>query len=444
MPSYRSTQHGRTARLRRSLAAGLLAAAAVVSAACDSLTDVDAPDVVQPGQLDNAQGAEALTNGALASLYGPFVTFAYNSGLMSDEFFLATAFTQFADIDYRTQSLTFTEYGPIAMHRTRTLATMAIEARRKYAPTPASRIGQLFAAKGFVEMFLGETSCNGTPLSEVVNFQAVFGGPITSDSMLKRALASFDSALVFAADSPRVLNYVRIARGRTLLNLGRFADAAAAVAGVPTSYVLNAELTTAVSGQSNTIWQNMNTGGITVADREGANGLNFRTANDPRVPTQFIRLGTDGQTQAYLFSRYTSLASPIPMASGIEARLIEAEAALQANRNDTNPTGSGWLGILNSLRSTAITPAMPALADPGSFDARVSLLFRERAFWLYATGHRMGDLRRLLRQYGRAQTSTWPIGTYKAGVNYGTDVVFILTLSEQSNPNGRACTDKNP
>jgi hypothetical protein len=429
---------------RRGALVALWVTVAGVSAACDSLTDVDAPDVVQPEQLDNAQGAEALTNGTLAGLYGPFVTFAYNSGLMSDEFFLASAFTQFADVDYRTQSLTFTEYGPIIMHRTRTMATMAIDARRKYAPTPASRIGQLFAAKGFVELFLGETSCNGTPLSEVVNFQAEFGGPISSDSMLKRALASFDSALVFAADSPRVLNYIRIARGRTLVNLGRFADAATAVAAVPTSYVFNAELTTAVGGQSNTIWQNMNTGGITVADREGGNGLNFRSANDPRVPTQFIRRGTDGQTDAYLFSRFTSLASPIAMATGIEARLIEAEAALQANRNDTNPTGSGWLGILNSLRATAISPAMSALADPGSFDARVNLLFRERAFWLYATGHRMGDLRRLLRQYGRSQATTWPIGTYKAGVNYGTDIVFILTLSEQSNPNGRTCTDKNP
>ena len=77
-------------------------------------------------------------------------------------------------------------------------------------------------------------------------------------------------------------------------------------------------------------------------------------------------------------------------------------------------------------------------------DARVDLLFRERAFWLFATGHRMGDMRRLLRQYGRAHDDVYPIGHYKAGVDYGQDVVFILTLSEQSNPNGRTCTDKNP
>jgi hypothetical protein len=267
---------------------------------------------------------------------------------------------------------------------------------------------------------------------------------MSSDSMTRRAVADLDSALLLAVDSPRVNNYVRVLKGRALLNLGRYAEAATTVAAVPTSYVFNAELTTAVAGQSNTVWSTMNSGGITVSDREGTNGLNFRSAGDPRVPTQFLRTGTDGLTPVHIFTKYTGLASPIPIATGLEARLIEAEAALQANRNDTNPTGTGWLGILNSLRATMISPAMPALADPGSFNARVDLLFRERAFWLYATGHRMGDLRRLMRQYTRSHDSVWPIGAYKAGVNYGIDVVFILTLSEQANPNGRTCTDKNP
>ena len=182
----------------------------------------------------------------------------------------------------------------------------------------------------------------------------------------------------------------------------------------------------------------------TVAEREGGNGLNFVSAADPRVPTIANGVGADGVTPVAIFSRYSGQASSIPMVTGIEARLIEAEAALQANRNDTSPTGNGWLGILNNLRATGITPAMAPLADPGSFDARVDLLFRERAFWLYGTGHRMGDLRRLLRQYSRAEAQTWPKGPYKGGVSYGNEVVFILTLSEQANPNARTCVDKNP
>lgn len=411
---------------------------------CESLTDVDAPDVVKPEQLANAQGAEALTNAALASLYSPYVGFVYNAGLLSDEFTFATPLTQFADIDYRTQSLTFTEYGPILMHRTRTMATLAIEARRQYLASPTARIGQLFAYKGYVEMLLGETSCNGTPLSEVVDFQPIYGGPISSDSMLRRAAATLDSAMVLAADSPRILNLARVARGRALLDLGMFNEAAAVVANVPTGYVYDAELTTVVANQTNTVWQNNNLGTITVSDREGVNGLDYRSAMDPRVPTSFLRLGTDGLTPVYEFTKFSGLSSPIPMATGIEARLIQAEAALQADPGDTRPAGTGWLGILNDLRATAVSPALPPLADPGTFDARVDLLFRERAFWLFASGHRMGDLRRLLRQYGRSQATLYPIGPYKGGVSYGQDIVFILTLSEQSNPNGRDCTNTDP
>ncbi len=411
---------------------------------CSSLTDVDSPDVVQPEQLSNAAGAEALTNGALASIMSPFMTFAYNSGVFSDELKLATAFNSFADVDFRTQSLTFNEYGPILMHRVRTQTKQAIEARQQFAPTPRSRIGQLFATKGLAELFIGETSCNGTPLTDIEGTTAVFSGPLTSDSILKVATSNFDSALVYSADDARVLNLAKVARGRALLDRGQFAQAGAAVAGVPTDYVYNAEATTAVPLQTNLIFNANNLKTATVSDREGTNGLDFVSANDPRVPTTSVGLGADGTTNVAQFNKYTSLGSPIPMVTGIEARLIEAEAALQANRNDASPVGNGWLGILNSLRATAITPAMAPLADPGSFDARVDLLFRERAFWLYGTGHRMGDLRRLLRQYDRAEEETWPKGPYKGGVTYGTDVVFIITLSEQANPNVRTCTDQNP
>lgn len=411
---------------------------------CSSLTDVDSPDVTQPEQLANAAGAEALTTGALASIMSPFMTHAYNTSVFSDEQKLATAFTSFADIDFRTQSLTFNEYGPILMHRVRTETQQAIEARKQFAPTPRARIGQLFATKGLAELFLGETSCNGTPLTDVKGTQATFSGPLTSDSILKVATSNFDSALVYAVDSARILNLAKVARGRALLDRGQFAAAATAVAGVPTNYVYNAEATLAVPNQINLIWNNNNLKVATVSDREGGNGLNFVSAQDPRVPTIANGIGTDGTTNVYIFGKYSGQASNIPMVTGIEARLIEAEAAFQANKNDTSPTGNGWLGILNNLRATAITPAMAPLADPGSVDGRIDLIFRERAFWMYGTGHRMADLRRILRQYGRTEAQTWPKGVYKAGVSYGNEVVFILTLSEQANPNVRVCADKNP
>ncbi len=408
---------------------------------CDALTNVEAPDVVQPQDVDNAEGAASFGAAAIDNLYSQFSSITSTTGRFSDEFYLSDSFNSWAAVDYREQASTFTEWGPILLGRGRTFAQLGIDLYLEHAPEERAAIGQLHAVRGLAALLLGEVNCNGTPLSEVVDLKPVYGGPITSDSMTTRAVAELDIALDYAASDPRIMNLVRVARGRALTNLGRFAAAASAVAGVPTDYEYYAELNSSGSGLQNAIF-NTNSksdvwGAITVSDREGGNGLDFVSANDPRVPTELLGTGRDGETDHYYFTRYTDRYQPILLASGIEARLIEAEADLQAG-------GSNWLSILNDLRAVAIDPPLEPLMDPGSPDARVDLVFRERAFWLFATGHRMGDMRRLLRQYGRSQNDTYPVGHYKGPQSYGTDVVFILTLSEQSNPEGFVCMDRNP
>ena len=404
---------------------------------CDALTDVYAPDVVQPKDVDNAEGAAAFGSAAIDNLYGQFSGLTYTTGRFSDELYLASAYNAFAAVDYREQALTYTEWGPVYLGRGRTFAKLGIDLYLEHAPEERAAIGQLYTVRGLAALFLGEVNCNGTPLSEVEDLKAQFGGPITSDSMTARAVAELDQALEYASGDARILNLAKVARGRALTNRGLFGAAAAAVAGVPTDYVYEAELNSSGNGLRNVIYNANNGLNATVANREGTNGLDFVSANDPRVPTELVGTGTDGVTEVHQFMKYTGQYDPIVMASGIEARLIEAEAALQAG-------GGNWLSILNDLRATAIDPPMEPLMDPGSPDARVDLVFRERAFWLFGTGHRMGDLRRLLRQYGRSQNDTYPVGHYKGPQNYGTDVVFILTLSEQSNPEGFTCLDRNP
>jgi len=116
----------------------------------------------------------------------------------------------------------------------------------------------------------------------------------------------------------------------------------------------------------------------------------------------------------------------VAIATGTEARLIQAEAALKAG---DYPTA---LGILNALRGGAGMSALtPAVGTP----AQVDQLFRERAFWLFATGHRMGDLRRLVKQYGRSQASVFPSGPYFKGTDYGDQVAFPVPQTEENNPN---------
>jgi hypothetical protein len=143
------------------------------------------------------------------------------------------------------------------------------------------------------------------------------------------------------------------------------------------------------------------------------------------------------------------------LADGIEARLIQAEAALQ--------TGGNWLGILNDLRANfgtlmaarydayadnlaagvaagRLQGTLAPLTDPGNMDGRVDMLFRERGFWLYLTGHRLGDLRRLARPvaqggYGRPVGQVFPAGLHHLGNQYGQAVNFPVPFDEENNTN---------
>jgi hypothetical protein len=178
------------------------------------------------------------------------------------------------------------------------------------------------------------------------------------------------------------------------------------------------------------------------------NALPFGSAKDPRVPVTgsyktTTTAGFDGTTPWVRADVYSARETAVVVASGIDARLIEAEAKLQAN------DVAGMMTILNALRASAqklgslSVPAMPALATPASKDAATDLLFREKAFWQFARGLRLGDLRRLIRQYGRAENQVFPEGGFhKSPFTFGDDVNFSVPDSEKQNPNFTGCIDR--
>ncbi|HEX4936078.1 MAG TPA: hypothetical protein VFV33_23015, partial [Gemmatimonadaceae bacterium] len=88
--------------------------------------------------------------------------------------------------------------------------------------------------------------------------------------------------------------------------------------------------------------------------------------------------------------------------------------------------------------------SLTPLADPGSTTAREDLLFRERAFWFWGTAHRLGDLRRLVKDYKRPAASVYPNGPYFKGGAYGNDVVLIPAQAERNNPAYTGCTSTTP
>jgi starch-binding outer membrane protein, SusD/RagB family len=277
--------------------------------------------------------------------------------------------------------------------------------------------------------------------------------------MLEAALASFDAALAgvtgTGAAAVQQRNLARIGRARTLLNLNRPADAAAAVPRCrPASYSTSSTRRTPTRQQNAGFVYQYQGRRWSVADRKGTNGLPFRSASDPRVPwvrgTGGLATGFDN-SPLFLQQKYTEFGSAVVLASGMEARLIEAEAALRAGtrRVADDPERPQGQPARDTTRLPASRVSTGSLRSPiRATTARQDLLFRERAFWLYLTSHRLGDLRRLIRQYGRTADQVFPTGEYgvwhpdKSG-EYGPDLNFPIPFDEQNNPNFQACLDRN-
>ena len=473
--------------LRRPLAvAGL---AALPALACtDTLLNVTDPDIVLGA--NSASAALGLSNGAVLRLtqavsgtQGPDALFMFG-GLLTDEWRSGDTFIQRNTMDQRIfdQNNTFNA-GPFRnLNRVRTQALLAIDGLRTYLPDSAAAVARMFDFLGYTEVLLGEHYCNGIPLSGILGTTIVFGNPISNDSLFKLAIANADSALgiVRGPDSARVANFAKLIKGRALLDRADTAGARAAVAGVTRSFRF--DVTHSLNVNDNQMWAlNASSRRYTMGDVEGGNGLPYVRGDsvndpiilpapftdsakigDPRIPTKtgpdgifdsafpikIIRQGSWGRT------------SNVTLASGVEARLILAEVALRGGNV------SAWLDTLNALRADATLLPVPQdatfrpvagtklapLADPGPSprdSLRVDAMFRERGFWLFSTGHRLGDMRRLVRPttaggYGRAVNNVYPTGAWFKGGNYGDAIQMVLPVEELNNPNFHGCADRNP
>jgi len=340
----------------------------------------------------------------------------------------------------------------------------AIEKVKQYLPDNKADIGELYLGLGFLEMSLGENYCNGIPLGHTVAGAVTYGTPLTDAQVLDSASAHVDTALTLTAGTDEASLAVHqaalIIKARILTDQAKYAAAAALVptSAVPSNYQYL--FATSASNQNDDlgIWViNASTARLTVSDSaEVVNGkvtvtknaLPFASANDPRIPVKSgqdvsPKVGPeDGQTPMFVQLLY-GRDDPIPMASGVDARFIEAEAKL--NASDIG----GMMAIVNGLRTSPppigiFQPkALPPLPIPANQDAATTLLFREKAFWTFGRGQRLNDLRRLMRQYKRSEDNVFPTGPYFKGGTYGHSIQFPVPNSERTNPNFTGCIDRN-
>ena len=453
--------------------AALLACAPIV-AGCnvkDELLAPQQPGVLGPGDIasSGAPGAEALRIGAIGGLQafvgggnGNQENLWMLADLLTDVWKSGDTFLQRNETDQRAIQTNNSVWSPAFQNaqRARGFARDAATALSASVPTQPGEQGEMWFIIGLTEKEISQDFCNGTPFSITVDGVPQYQAGITNQAGFQLAITHLDSAITLSAGTdsvaPRTRQAALVAKAEALVDLGKFAEAAALVpeSAVPTSfqYVTTFSQPT-VSNEIWTLNASQSSARYVVGDSFDLSGtiknaLPFASANDPRVPisggssSNASKPAIDKSTP-WVGAFWTARSQPLIIVSGLDARLIEAEAKL--NAGDI----AGMTTILNALRATPpnlgpITPtAMPALAVPATKDAAISVFFREKAFWQFGRGQRLSDLRRLVRQYGRSADAVFPTGTFHKGGTYSNDVNAPVPDTEKSNPLFTGCIDRN-
>ena len=458
MSSKSSNSHSRrlmktTVLNRRGIAiGGTVALAAALFAACKSseVLNVSTPDFLSVDAYSTPAGVDPLRFGVLSDFAyaydGNTDGFTVVSGDLADEITTTDTFDgrltvnarRTAEINNEMES----EYRK--MQQAHLGAVTAAQTIAAVAPNLKWQRGEMYVVKGFTEIFFAEGWCSGTAFST----SAAYGKPNSTQELFQMAVASFDTAITLADTSKRVLYGAQLGRARALLALGKYADAGTTVASVPRTFQFLVTHSTASSRENNGMWTGAANGAsrYSVITNEGGNGLNYlQTPADPRMPwTASTRIGFDGRsTNLPVEGKFGQTTSGV-VADGTEAQLDILEARLQGG---TQADRDAVFAGLNQLRATN-TPAIPAISGsaPTTQDAAVTQLFTERAYWGWLTGKRLGDMRRLVRNYGRNTESVFPTGNLPSPLvgTYGTSTSIVIPFNERNNPNFTGCLDTKP
>src|SRR5438093_12642553 len=235
----------------------LLAALALPVTGCNDPLNVQDPDVVPPGNLNNKSVLPTIRAGAIGDFAlaytgsgadgsgGTVEGVTMYGGLLADEWINSETFPTRIEVDSR---------GPIQktnadvglwfrnMHRARRAAEFAAERYRTLAPDTTAETGlsEVLSLAGYTYVFFAETWCSGVPVSTVAADGTItYGAPLPTLQLLNTAIGRFDEATAAATalDTTRVsattrrtlIRLAAVGKARALLDQGQFATAAALV-----------------------------------------------------------------------------------------------------------------------------------------------------------------------------------------------------------------------
>jgi len=409
--------------ISRSLRGAALAAAlGLPLVGCDM--DVVNPTVIDAAQFDPTTDAATLSLSAQSNLYRAIHALIPFSAAFSQEAWVGAIRQETNDIGRRvmtaaTSDVNSSLWTPLQ----RAIATNELAIQLLAAgPAAASDINlaRAYMNAGFAFVLLSEHFCQGAFLA---------GPPLTPAQVLDTAVNRFTNAIAVgaavtgagAAEGTKVVNASNLGLARAHLQNGAYAAAATAAALVPAAFVYNAVTIDDASNRAlgNGVWGYDQSRVLVVPPA-------YRALGDPRVPWRDGGVNAqDVQLRYYQQLKYTGYATPIRIASGLEASYLRAEANTQTGDS------SAALTLIAARRTAGGQPAFTGTTR-GEILAEL-MDQRARDFWLEAK--HTGDMNRnpAATPYVGAAGSSF----YKAAQgNYGSASCLPVPLAEiNANPN---------
>lgn len=364
--------------------------------ALDDLISVEAPSRVAAQDLDDPANADLLVNSAINDFRCALVHFISAGAYVGNEWGVGGDVVggSFVWYDARVFSPTgwtsmyatgdCSQTAPNVYEPLSTARWMADDALRRLddwgdaqVPNRVELTAKAAAFSGYSLTLLGEAMCSAA---------LDLGEEMTPDEIFAVAEERFTRAIDAAgtAGEDDILNLARVGRARARLNMGQEADAAADAALVPEGFLYEFPYSSADESTENKIYALM--------DRElmatvevGYRDMEFQGVPDPRVVA--VDLGVQGpgtDIEIWGTTKYTSLDSPVPVATWEEAQLIQAEVAMNAGRLQEA------VGFINVLHDRV---GLPPFASSDPAEIRAQLIY-ERGAELFLEGQHMQDLER--------------------------------------------------
>ncbi|HEX6370647.1 MAG TPA: hypothetical protein VF006_17120 [Longimicrobium sp.] len=442
---------------RRMLAGAALLAATALGA-CDSLLEVENPQVVEPDELNDPYYLTLLMNGVVSDFQRAYDDVVLFGGVFTDELRNHASFAEEPLIDQRavesgngTAALVYTQ-----LQRARALADSSIGRFRTLRADSAEsdlRLARVMVYGGMTYVLMAEHLCEAP-----VNLSR----PYTPRELLDTfAVPRFDEAIRVAAAARAAAaaavpaNARGVAGADSLIALARVGAARANLAlwgmtgsdayrvrardhaaAVPAAFLFYAYYSDQADELNNFVWSRLTnsiSASVSNTPFEALRGL------DPRIPIPTTQETAVGGLRVYVPNSPTAYTSYSPtqpgaefgrgswirMASGLEARYIRAETEGATAENIAFIESRRLLAPVGTVETTAAT-FLANLRDQ-----------RRRDFYLDA--HRLGDLRRYRTQYGDIEDfNEFQQGLYPGSttISYASTYCFPVNFSEISgNPN---------